>query len=308
MLTSPDRQAAERAAWENYWQTSGSSRCLPDSPGLTSTAAILWRNFAQSLPRGARLLDLGSGAGAVLEEISRARPDMKLTGIDFVATLPKASRKYQLKAPVRMEELPFADATFHAITSQFGFEYSDMDRAASEAARVVRPGGSLLFMIHDRSGPIVEHNRERRSALHWAIHQSGCFEIAHRVIASRKLFPLPTPPALGQAVSKARTEFPPHSVAVEILSALMGIVTDGERESVSRSEQRLQWLEDHARNELAMIDALLRVAQDEQGILGIAERLSVAGLEIQTPDGLRDPITGLQFARLIRGLKPIGLS
>ena len=70
MLLSLDRQAAERAAWENYWQTSGSSRCLPDSPGITSTTATLWRDFAQALPRSARLLDLGSGAGAVLEEIS----------------------------------------------------------------------------------------------------------------------------------------------------------------------------------------------------------------------------------------------
>ena len=244
----------------------------------------------------------------MLEEISGARPDMKLMGVDFVATLPKAGHRYQLKAPVRMEELPFADSTYHAITSQFGFEYSDMDKAAIEAARVVRPAGSLLFMIHDHSGPIVEHNRERRSALQWALGESGCFEIAHRVISSRKLFPLPTPPALGQAVSKARADFPPHSVAVEILSALMQIVTDGERESVIRSEQRLRWLEDHARNELAMIDALLRVARDEHGIRCIAEQLSRAGLKIQTLDGLRDPITGLQFAWLIRGLKPMRLS
>ena len=244
----------------------------------------------------------------MLEEISGARPDMKLTGIDFVATLPKASQKYQLKTPVRMEELPFADSTFHAITSQFGFEYSDMDKAAIEAARVLRPGGPLLFMIHDSAGPIVKHNRERRRALQWALDESGCFEIAHRVIASRKAFPLPTPPALGQAVGKARADFPPHSVAVEVLSALMEIVMDGERESVTRSEQRLRWLEDHAGHELAMIDALLRVAQDEQGIRSLAERLIVEGLKTQAPEGLHDPTTGVQFAWLIRGLKPMRLS
>jgi SAM-dependent methyltransferase len=260
------------------------------------------------MPKSARLLDLGSGAGAVLEEISGARPDMKLTGVDFVAAPPKAGRKYELKAPVRMEELPYADSTFHAVTSQFGFEYSDMEKAAIEAARVLRPDGSLLFMIHDRSGPIVEHNRERRTALQWALGESGCFEIASRVIASRKLFPLPTPPALDQAVSRARADFPPHSVAIEILSALREIVTDGERESATRSQQRLGWLEDHARHELAMIDALLRVAQDEQGIRSIRDRLSGAGLEIQAPDGLRDPITGLQFAWIVRGLKPTRLS
>ena len=47
-----------------------------------------------------------------------------------------------------MEALPFADASFDAVTCRYGLMYArDPARALAEAARVVRPGGRIAFMV-----------------------------------------------------------------------------------------------------------------------------------------------------------------
>ena len=122
MMAEDELPSTERAAWGNYWQTSGSTRCVPDTPGIVSRTSGLWQDLARRMPRGGRLLDLGSGVGAVLEEVAKARPDLKLIGVDFVEAVPKAKRKFEIKVPVRMEELPFPASRFDSVLSQFGFE------------------------------------------------------------------------------------------------------------------------------------------------------------------------------------------
>jgi SAM-dependent methyltransferase len=300
-----DRFPDERSAWESYWQTSGTSRCVPGADSIQSATAALWKSFAEQLPAGSYLIDLGSGTGAVLEEISRSRDDLKLMGVDFAQSLARGSRNYEIRVPVRMEELPFGDSSFDAITSQFGFEYSSMRQTAKEAARVLRAGGKLQFLIHNSGGAIVGQSRKRREALNWALVQSGCFEIAHQVTAMRKSVPTPTPPELRVGVEKARLTFPSEPVAVEILTALLQTLTEGERESAENTQRRLAWLQGHARHELAIIDALLRVAQDDQGILSIVEMLRTEGLQIATPNEVVDESTGVRFAWLLCGSKPL---
>ena len=47
-----------------------------------------------------------------------------------------------------MEALPFADGSFDAVTCRYGLMYAlDPARAVAEAARVVRPGGRVAFMV-----------------------------------------------------------------------------------------------------------------------------------------------------------------
>jgi hypothetical protein len=106
-------------------------------------------------------------------------------------------------------------------------------------------------------------------------------------------------------VEKARLTFPSEPVAVEILTALLQTLTEGERESAENTQRRLAWLQGHARHELAIIDALLRVAQDDQGILSIVEMLRTEGLQIATPNEVVDESTGVRFAWLLCGSKPL---
>jgi len=162
---------AERAAWAEYWTSAGGARpaCLPNAKnGVEAAQRLVWAAFAKGLARRAKLLDIGTGDGAVLAALS-ARRDLELTGVDNAPALPRPQKGMRLLANVAAEQLPFGDGRFDAIVSQFGFEYADTARAAAEAGRVLRTGGAVHMIVHHRDGPIVEHNRARREALLWAI-------------------------------------------------------------------------------------------------------------------------------------------
>jgi hypothetical protein len=64
-----------------------------------------------------------------------------------------------------MESLPFADASFAAAVSQFGYEYSETERTAKEMVRVLAPKARFLLVVHHASSSIVAVDRKRSDAL-----------------------------------------------------------------------------------------------------------------------------------------------
>src|SRR6185436_19368551 len=76
-------RAKERAAWTAFWQEPGQSRCVAGAPDIQDALTRHWSLFASGLEPGARVLDLGCGAGAVAHSLLAARRDMRVTGIDF---------------------------------------------------------------------------------------------------------------------------------------------------------------------------------------------------------------------------------
>jgi ubiquinone/menaquinone biosynthesis C-methylase UbiE len=152
-------------AWTAFWQESGQSRCTAGAPDIWQALTQHWSAFAGSLALGARVLDLGCGAGAVAQMLLMMRPDTHVTGIDF-ARIPLVLRAHvELLSDTAMESLPFADASFAAVVSQFGFEYSRRDQAAREMARVLAPGARFSLLVHHADSPIAATNRERLDAL-----------------------------------------------------------------------------------------------------------------------------------------------
>jgi ubiquinone/menaquinone biosynthesis C-methylase UbiE len=66
-----------------------------------------------------------------------------------------------------MESLPFADRSFRAVVSQFGYEYGRSGEAAREITRVIVPDGQLSFLVQHQDSPIViDSNRNLRAMDH----------------------------------------------------------------------------------------------------------------------------------------------
>jgi len=111
--------------------------------GLPLFGAVL--DAARVIPE-TRLLDAGCGAGllAVLASFRGAR----VTAFDASAALLAIARERLPAADVRqgdLELLPFADASFDAVTAVNSVFYAgDMAAAMRELSRVVRPGGRVV--------------------------------------------------------------------------------------------------------------------------------------------------------------------
>lgn len=123
------------------------------------------------LPAGAEVLDVGTGPGALVSELARRRPDLRLVGVDLSADMVDAAQRNLSEFGDRacakqgdVTDLPFAADTFDLIVTSFSSHHWDDPAAAvPELARVLRSGGRLY--IYDFGfapfGVITETARSR---------------------------------------------------------------------------------------------------------------------------------------------------
>lgn len=102
------------------------------------------------------VLDVASGTGEPGLSIAAMRPNGQVVSIDIAEAMLAVARENAARrgiANFRTEvadvcELPFADASFDAISCRFGFMFfPDMQLAAREMARVLKPGGRLATAV-----------------------------------------------------------------------------------------------------------------------------------------------------------------
>ncbi len=101
-------------------------------------------------PRGARLLDVGSGTGALAQALLEGVAGCQVVGIEPAEAYVSYSREITSDARLRFEvgdalDIPFEDDSFDATLSLLILqELSDAPLAAREMRRVTRPGGSVI--------------------------------------------------------------------------------------------------------------------------------------------------------------------
>jgi ubiquinone/menaquinone biosynthesis C-methylase UbiE len=130
---------------------------------------------------GGRILEIGGGTGANLPHYGEALESLVLTEPD-PAMLRRLRRKTQeqslraeiLQAPA--EDLPFDDESFDTVVSTLVLcGVDNQARALSEARRVLRPGGKLLFIEHVRSNDAgVARLQDRISPLNRFLFGCDC--------------------------------------------------------------------------------------------------------------------------------------
>lgn len=288
--------------WAAYWErpNGGPSASLADLP--PATRAVLdqpWRELANALPRKARLLDLATGGGIVLEQLRAVRPDLRLIGVDAAPRLPVRAGM-ELRGGVDIAALPFPDGRFGAVTSRFGLEYASVpETAATEAARVLDPGGKIVFVLHHAQSPIVRHNAGRLAALRWAAIDSLWLDKAMNYARTRQMATLPVPPALRTAPAEANRLFPGQSAAWEVLTGTLQLL---DLTSGPASVTGLADLRERALHEIGRIEDLMSAARTADDIAVIPAALGEAGVVAEAVRTL-DEAGGAPLAWLLRGAK-----
>ncbi len=113
---------------------------LFDPPARALVAAV-------APPRGARVLDVGCGTGAVARAARAALgDDAFVVGMDPSADMLGAARRGGIERVVvgSLPNLPFASGSFDVVTAAFVLTHvDDADVALADMARVLRPGGRV---------------------------------------------------------------------------------------------------------------------------------------------------------------------
>jgi SAM-dependent methyltransferase len=294
-------------AWDRFWtrdQKVAGGGCLPSGQNLVDQVQReCWREFAGSLPNGARVLDLGTGDGRVMRWLAEVRGDLNLLGVDQAPSLPPAPKHTRTRGGVDIAALPFGDVSFEAATSQFGFEYADTAAAAAELARVLRSGGRFRLIVHHADGPIVSHNAARLEGLVWAARDSGLIDRARTLAAARRVAPLPTPQSFAEAVSEARSRFGTQSGGEELALAIYQTLERSRAAPVAEAIGALDTLKQLAEDEEARIRLLVAAARDRPAIALIVGQLTNAGTTVSEPREIGEPGGPSPFAWLVDGTK-----
>lgn len=163
-----DNQVSQRqAVWTRYW-SHGIAHSCGGSFGDSYEGALaqFWVGAFAGLQSGARVLDICTGNGAlpqlllatnktdsvICDAVDLARPEPQ-----WLAGLPAAQRaRVRFHGQQAAEQLPFADGQFDMVVSQYGLEYTDLDRTVPELLRVLAPAGKVRLVTHHAGArPVV---------------------------------------------------------------------------------------------------------------------------------------------------------
>jgi len=130
----------QKAAWANF-------SALEHLTGTAAPKLVRWAGIT----KGATVLDVACGTGVVA--LTAARLGATVTGIDLMPELVAGAEQTAalMGTPATfwqgdVEALPFADASFDVVVSQFGHMFAPRpDVAIKEMLRVLKPGGTIAF-------------------------------------------------------------------------------------------------------------------------------------------------------------------
>jgi ubiquinone/menaquinone biosynthesis C-methylase UbiE len=281
-------------AWSSFWAAGHIGSCVRGREE-DETLARDWLAYFSTAPDGVRVLDLATGNGAVPRwavQAARARGvRFEVTGVDAatvgVAKDPTAAallREVTLISAVAIEALPFPNACFDRLTSQFGFEYADEQRATLEAVRVLTTGGRGRFVMHAREGGVEFDVRDRVARLAFALSEGEILDLLGRALTSATATPRPA--EIAAAMERASFLWrapPPDDAALFYAQGFHDLWRQRARyEPTELSRAAADGLR-RAEGVLLRQQALLNAARSRKEADALAGRFRDAGVDVESP-------------------------
>jgi ubiquinone/menaquinone biosynthesis C-methylase UbiE len=192
---APDN-AHRQAAWSRYWKQDV-LHSLPGSFSGNYAGRIerFWLDNFAALGSGRRMLDIATGNGPIPQLActhctGRATGMPRIDAIDLAQVAPAwvssqstpCREALHFHSGVSAEALPFDDASFDLVTSQYGIEYCDDARTAPEVARVLAPGGRIAQLLHHADSRLAQVAREELRLADWLLRPAGFLDHLETIV------------------------------------------------------------------------------------------------------------------------------
>jgi ubiquinone/menaquinone biosynthesis C-methylase UbiE len=153
--------------WSSLWTrdtVTTLSSMFPNNYDLT--VADFWQEVVAG--DHDRVIDLACGNGALAwlanDFLNKTRNRTTVTGIDAAdidpfKTLQKDRKDFPMVEFISntpIEKLPFEDSSVDVAISQYGLEYSDLQRSIPELSRILKPSAKMGFIVHSEQSSIVK--------------------------------------------------------------------------------------------------------------------------------------------------------
>ena len=191
-------RASRNWGWRNYWKEDREASCVAKNSDTEKEIGEYWRSRFAELLDGSRILDIATGNGIVLAHAAigaeRVGKRFLLTGIDladinplhYVSNLPEGLHQAKFVGRVAAEKLPFSDACFDVVVSQYGLEYADLEAALGEVERVLVPGGQLHWLAHSKESSVVAQNHGQTKQVDFLLERSSPIQVMRLLISKIK--------------------------------------------------------------------------------------------------------------------------
>jgi len=302
--------------WDRYWNANRIAACCAGED-LNYGGAILlgWQAFFDGFDTGSRLLDIGTGNGAVAlmaaAAAQRSDKSFEIHAVDSAAIDPVqfVPGNRALMADVtfhgstKAESLPFEAAVFDGVTGQYALEYTDIPATLRELNRVCRSGARLRFVIHAQEGSPVTLARASLDELTVAFVDSGIGAKARECMRTAFAFERaatddPRKRLLAQnaresyvdaarALDARYASSPSPEVIGEFLNLVRGIWDRRSRFSLDEALSPLDAFDLELSAHRARLGAMCYSARDRSGILELLELCEETGFDESQSNELR---------------------
>lgn len=292
---------ARQAVWARHW-AGGAAHSCAGSYGATYGGAVaaFWRGVCDRTPAPARALDIATGSGAIPRLWLGFRAGDAWDAVDLAPDAPawmqKAGPALRFHGGVLAEALPFPDARFDLVTSQYGLEYGDLARAVPELLRVRAPQGRVALVLHHAASRPVALAGIELAHLDWLAGPEGLLPACAGML--RPLAQARTPEGrarlagdaaaeaarerfnVAQDALAARAQAAPDGadVLAEVQDAVAGVLGQAVQAGEAPARAALAALQQQLADSRLRLQELCACALDRSAAEALASRLAAAGL------------------------------
>lgn len=284
--------------WTNLWRTGVlHSSTASNKENYDGEAAAFWDAQFEKLDTGDRVVDLGTGNGAVLLLAKKHQALLDLHGVDSASIDPgkdtgAAGHDYNgivFHPNCSMAQLPFADGSVQLVTSQYAFEYAARELAVPELLRVLDPNcGRIAMILHSTDSEISRMSAIQLEALDFVFEDLGIVQKAI-LLADALSTPDSRPhdrESLRLAFNDAatglmkRVSAADHAPILDTVYTLLRRAMSSLASAPANSAKVMSATEAQLRNERQRLLEMQHSAQTSQQLHALEQQLSGNGLKV----------------------------